>query len=348
MLEVVTRSDLGDLTEAWDRLLDQQPHATPHLRSWWLRSSAKGQPLFVLFVDQGRLIGGIPLELDRWRGLTRARVMASRSWPSGFDLIAESNRTVEVVDALGEWFLSSPIQLLDLAGVLGDARALSALSGSIHSEESGSAWVIDLPSNLDEYLSTKSRDFRRDLTRAGRRVADAGLTAQQVPPDQVERALATLKVLHEAQFRDGSKFLPFFPAFAESARQGVLRGEVLFYELADTAGQTVEIEVWLRLGGGVWGLVGGRHPDAVPGTGTVLRFWAMERFREQGISSVDLGGGYGYWKRSWATGRRTQLHVVAKRGLRAHLASSLTLNKRLAGVRKRMQSREPSRSSDSS
>lgn len=336
MLDLVVTSRLGELAVAWDALLDRQPHPTPHLRSWWLQAMAAGQPLFVLTFDQERLVGGVALEVDRWRGVDRGRVMASGSWSSGFDLIAEPGRETEVVAALGEWIRSSHIRLYDLSGVLGDARLLDVLPGTVRREESGSAWIIDLPSNFEHYLTAKSRDFRRDLSRARRRVADAGMEARLVPVEETERALETFEVLHRAQFGDQSIFMPYFPAFASAARVGVETGEVAFVELVTTVGETVEIEVWLLVGGGAWGLVGGRGPEAVRGSGTVLRAWALERFCETGIQRVDLGGGYGYWKGSWATGRRTQLRVTAVRGVRPSLI--LGAGRTLLRARNRLRS----------
>lgn len=320
MLEVEARSELGELAEAWDALLDRQSHPTPHLRSWWLHAGAKGRPLFVLTMDGGRVVGGLALELHPLGGIPRAKVMASGSWPSGFDLLAEPGRDSEVLETLSGWIRSSRIRIFDLTGVLGEARVVSVLPGTVRSQESGTAWVIDLPSEFQQYLATRSREFRRDLTRAQRRVAEAELAARQVPDTQVERALATLEDLHIRQYPDQSTFRPFFHSFADAAREGVRDGEVLFHELADTSGRTLEIQVWLRVGDSAWGLVGGRDPDAVRGSGTVMRAWAIEQFCDQGLGRVDLGGGYGHWKQSWATDRRTQLHVVAANGSLARLA----------------------------
>ena len=308
------------MTEAWDAMLDSQPRPTPHLRSWWLRAGARGLPQFVVVLDQGRLIGGIAFEVDKWRGVSRGKVMASKSWPSGFDMIAEPDRAGEVVEALTDWMRSSSIQLFDLSGIDGDARLPDVLPGTVRRQESGNAWIIDLPSDFDQYLAAKSKNFRKDLSRARRRVDDAGLVARRVPAVETERALETLQRLHQSQFGDESTFLPFFPEFAKAAPQGAAGGEVVFFELVDGKDQIVEIGVWLRLGRGVWDFVGGRQSNAVSGTGNVLRAWAIERFCEEGVSRVDLGGGYGYWKRSWATGRRTQLHIVAMRGLMPRLS----------------------------
>lgn len=266
------------------------------------------------------MIGGVAFEVDKWRGVSRGRVMASKSWPSGFDLIAEPDRAGEVVEALTDWMGSSHIQLFDLSGIEGDARLPDVLPGTVRRQESGSAWIIDLPSDFDQYLAAKSKSFRKDLSRASRRVDGAGLTARQVPASDTERALETLHRLHQSQFGQESTFLPFFSEFAKAAPRGAENGEVLFHELVDGKGETVEMGVWLRLGRGVWDFVGGRQSQAVPGTGNVLRAWAIERFCEEGVQRVDLGGGYGYWKRSWATGRRTQLHIVAMRGLMPRLS----------------------------
>ncbi len=329
------------MTQAWDALLDRQPHPTPHLRSWWLRAGARGQPQFVVVLDQGRMIGGIAFEVDKWRGMSRGRVMASRSWPSGFDLIAEPDRAREVVEALSDSMQASRIQLFDLSGIDGDARLPDVLPGTVRRRESGTAWIIDLPSNFDHYLAAKSKSFRKDLSRARRRVENAGLLARRVPAMETGRALETLQRLHQSQFGDESTFLPFFREFAKAAPKGAEDGEMLFLELVDGEDQTVEIGVWLRLGRGVWDFVGGRQSNAVPGTGNVLRAWAIERFCEEGVSRVDLGGGYGSWKRSWATGRRTQLHIVAVRGLMPRL--SFGVHHELRRIKKLVMGSNPPR-----
>ena len=73
VIEVRVVDQLGSFRGDWDRLASEMPRPTHSVMSWWLDAAATNEPVFLLVLDGGRLIGGLALERERWLGITRFR-----------------------------------------------------------------------------------------------------------------------------------------------------------------------------------------------------------------------------------------------------------------------------------
>lgn len=321
-LPLTIQGDLGGDSEGWDRLVDRQPIPTPTLKSWWLDSATTGDPHFLLVHDGNTLVGGLALERERWRGVDRFREMGRLMWPSHFDLIAEPGYEDEVVRSISSWMLRRGNRMFELRALAQSTRLTRVGRHQQGSETSGVAWCGSL-SGAGGVSAGLSSSMRKNLRRTRRRMEDAGAYWERVPATQVEEALTTLERLHGALFGNQSTFLPFFDAFAQAARVGVRREEMAFFQVLDSEGKPVVIDVWMYSAWRVANYIGGRALDAPAGAGKVLLLAALEDAAQFGFHEFDLGGGYGGWKRDWANLERPLKRHAFALGLRARALVAL-------------------------
>ena len=151
---IEVRDSLADLASSWDALVAKQPIASPFLRSWWLEGVAGPRPRFVLVVDDGQLIGGVPLEEHRRMGMSQLQFIGSRNLAADhLDLVAAPGRETTVVDSLTGWFGRGGSRLFDLGGLVPSARVGKTLPGTVHVEPQAIAPWSPLPRTFDEYIS---------------------------------------------------------------------------------------------------------------------------------------------------------------------------------------------------
>src|ERR1700704_965052 len=124
---IEVRDSLADLASSWDALVAKQPIASPFLRSWWLEGVAGPRPRFVLVVEDGELVGGVPLEEHRRMGMSQLQFIGSRNLAADhLDLVAAPGRETTVGDSLTRWFGRGGPRLFDLRGLSPPARGRQA------------------------------------------------------------------------------------------------------------------------------------------------------------------------------------------------------------------------------
>jgi CelD/BcsL family acetyltransferase involved in cellulose biosynthesis len=322
-VHVEIRDTLDQHREVWDHLVDLQPVPSHCLKSWWLEATVEGNPVYVLVFEGNDLLGGVPLERDTWRGLSRFRTMGERLWPCHFDLVADPRRGTAVTTAIAAWIRRQSPALFHLKGLEPGSRLAAAFPSPTILKEEEPSYSTELRGSLDAYLAEKSGSFRRDLKRNRKRVSDAGYTPLLTPLEEATEALECLREIHRRQFGSQSALLPVFDAFERAAQAGIERGEVEILQIRDAAGVPRAIEVWTTAGDRVEAFAHGQHPDAVDGAGNALLAFGIETFSARGKTSLDLGSHHGEWKRRWAPietrcltltsavgGRARQLHVA--------------------------------------
>jgi len=339
-VDIVVESTLGDHREAWDRLVDAAPVPSPFLRSWWLEPTTGPGARFVMVLRTGQLLGGVALTEDRVAGLPRLRSGDSPLKPDHLDLVAAPGEVGVVVDTLRSWFVCDRPTLIDLRGVADHARVVDVLPRPVRATVIGFAPWTALPSTYEEYLAARPSQLRNSLRRAERRLARLGCVHRVVDPDLIDDALATLRRLHALRFQDESGLLPCFEQFAEAARRGARRGEVVCHELL-VDGEARACEIWFEVGGVGSFYQSGRDPDPKwDGAGTVLKARAIERLCERGFTHIDLLRDDEPYKRSWAPDARRLLRVEAAVGMRARgLETILPLARRAKRAMHRLASK---------
>jgi len=322
---IEVRDSLADLASSWDALVAKQPIASPFLRSWWLEGVAGPRPRFVLVVDDGQLIGGVPLEEHRRMGMSRLQFIGSRNLAADhLDLVAAPGRETTVVDSLTGWFGRRGSRLFDLGGLVPSSRVSKTLPGTVHVEPQAIAPWTPLPRTFDEYLSGRPPALLS--TRAG-------ATYRTVDVAGFDQALLDLRRLHGGRWGRESAFLPEFDRFSAAARVGVERGEMRVHVLA-VDGIVIAISFCFQVAGVVSFYQSGRDLDRQwNGAGTVLKAMVIESACNAGVRAIDLLRGPEAYKREWADESRPVVRARAARGLAGRVALSSYLGLRRSPLR---------------
>jgi CelD/BcsL family acetyltransferase involved in cellulose biosynthesis len=191
---IASTGDLAALADQWNALAADHPmRSWDWLATWWKhygggRSAAEFRArrrLYVLAVFDGwRLAGVAPWYVDRsllygrnLRWLGDGEVCTDHS-----SLICRREDKYRVAAAVGDALATefNDWDRLELTAVDADDEVVAALAAALQrggcdvSRRTASAcWIIDLPSNWEDYLSVLSKSHRKQLRQIERRVLDA-------------------------------------------------------------------------------------------------------------------------------------------------------------------------------
>ncbi len=324
---VLERLDgIDEVRVEWAALAEaaQNPFATPEWCEGWLAHiGGDTEPhLFAARRDDGTLVAILPLVVTRGRYVRKARFL-------GF---GPSNE-------LG------PIASPDDREAAGSAltKALTATTRDwdvfIGEQLPGSGWADRLGATLvgrkadpvvrgtwgswDEYLASRSSNFRQELRRKGRRLAERGLAFREVEnASQLGDALDVLFELHRARWGDeASRWFSgreqFHRDFSRVAfERGWLRVSVL-----ELDGRPVAAYHGLRFGATAWSYQFGRDPsEDSSSVGLIMTAHAVRGSIEEGATAFRLGPGNQPYKLRFATGDDGLETVGRARGLRGRAA----------------------------
>lgn len=321
-VHTVVCRQLGELAGAWDALVLAAPLPSPFLRSWWLEATAGEQPCFVLVLDRNELVGGLALEEDGQRPVPRLRAMgAGPLCPDHLDLVAQPGREDDVVAALAAWLARPGSRVIELEGLVEQARVAAALPTPVRRRVIDSAPWAPLPADLDDYLASRPSRLVNSTRRAERRLARVGARHELVvAPDGAPDVLDDLLRLHTARWRERSQFAPAFARFRVAALDGLARRELVLHRIV-VGDRTIAVQAWFELAGRVAFYQGGRDLDAQwRGAGNVLHLRVAERAYELGFREIDLLRGAEAYKSEWAERSRVLVGLKAAHGVGGRLA----------------------------
>lgn len=300
--------------------MDGSPRPSPFLCSWWLEATAAGRPNLVLAFEGDRLIGGLPLTMDRKRGVPRVRIIGAGN-PHDLDVVAAPGHEDDVARAVVAWLTRPGNRLVDLEGLAPDGVLVHHLPPGTQVSALEDAPWFDVPPDFESYLASRRKKLRQEIRRIVRRLEEAGITYEVVDATDSSRAMATLERLHRRRWRGASPFLDSVRRFEAAVTTGVAHGELCFHEvLADrqVIASLVTIERW----GTCFFHQMGRDPDRRwSGSGTFLKARAIERACRLGFRKVDLCYGDPPSKLLWADGRRPVVRARFAHGRAARLES---------------------------
>lgn len=321
---VVVEGRLGEWSARWDAIVDQMQVPSPFLRSWWLEATAGPDPSFALVLDDGALLGGLAVQLDRRLGVARLRHMGHGTLkPDHLDVVATAGAEADVVGALRVWLASRGALIIELSGMVRAPAVRAALPGRVRERVAGMAPWTHLPSSYDEYLAARPSTLRNSLRRAERRLEKAGVSYRAVPQGDVAIALEDLRRLHTLRFGSTSGLLPAFDAFALAVAGGAERGDAVLHELR-VDGQAIASEVWFEVAGVASFYQSGRDPDPRwRGSGTVLKARVVQQLCARGVPTIDLLRDDESYKREWAPDARTVVQLDAAQGASARIATAV-------------------------
>lgn len=324
-VETVTTLDgFDELAGEWDALVEAADRPSPFMLHGWLRSiwPLCEQPRVVVARRDGRLVGALPLDVRRRRGLRVAELIGGMDAHLG-DALGEE--TAAVVDEARRSF-----DVADLFGMPAGSRLESV--GRLRLVERVEAPVLDLrPGFYESKFSAKSRQTHR---RKLRRLGELGRLEYSLADDLEE----TFRV-HELRWRgrpDGSGLSR--PEVREAHRAGyaALAGRAWILVLS-LDGRVIAYNCALRVRDRIYSHRLGFDPDFgqySPGLACTLEL--CDRALADGLERVELLGGGEEYKLQLAD-RREPLYQGF--GLAQTLRGRAAVASRLAAVstRKRLK-----------
>ena len=304
---------LDDWAGQWDQLVDSSPLPSPFLRSWWLTGVGGPGRQFLLVVDDGRLIGGLPVE--RRHPLLGIRMMGDGPLcPDHLDLLAAPGHEAVVLGVLRDWLGRPGGRLLDLKGIKVASRLAEALPGRVRCRLMAVAPFAPLPGSPEAYRAALPTQFRRNLRAGAKRLAAEGVTHRAIRGPALVPRLDILRELHQAQWGSRSDFLPVFDRFSAGFAGGCAADEVVVHELGND-GLVIAIVTAFEVAGRVSlyqsaRLTDRRWRDAT----TVLLAAVIDDACARGCTEVDFLRGDEPYKARFAPRHRDMVRLVAGTG----------------------------------
>lgn len=329
--EIQVRTELGPWRDRWDELVLEQPVPSPFQRSWWLQAVAPAGVEYVLVTRRDELIGGLALGSRRTGGLDRLTAPGPAVLcPDHLDALVAPGEEAAVQQALTAWFCAPGQRLVDVRGVAASGLLARVVGGS-HDRHDEAPYGVVTPG--EDWLPTRSRNFRRSVRRGRGRLEEAGLRHHRLEGADVRRGLEELRRLHEHRAGRGA-LLRALPALSAAVEAGAARGEARV-DVLTGAGQTASVVVSFVVGGRlslyqVARSVAPEHDSA----GTVLLAAVIEDAVASGCGEIDMLRGSEGYKAAFVDDARPLERVRAARGAwaSARLAaedSARSLNARL-------------------
>jgi CelD/BcsL family acetyltransferase involved in cellulose biosynthesis len=290
----------------WDRLAVDAglPYCAPAwLIAWWRHVAPHGARLRVVAAREGdRLVGVAPFYAAPWRAGLWSWSLLATDLSSRIEPLAEAEAVQEIARTLGAG-APSPARI-DLDGVPAGSMWPAALRGAgaggrpawHFREPAVPAPVIPLAGGtVDEWLGTRSSNFRQQMRRARRKLEkDGGAFRVAGTAEEIERDLVHFERLHNARWdwRGGSSALP--PgALGMLADAGRALGPERFHLVSlEIDGKVVNSQLFLSAGGEIsyWnGGFDGEFASYKPSLVGLVE--AIRMGLERGCTRFDLGPG---------------------------------------------------------
>ena len=309
--EVVTDAvRLTDVLSEWDALAvaSAKPFCAPGwMLAWWASAAPANSSLCVVLVREGEeLVGVAPMfsQRDRLR-VKRLRFLSSpaalRTEPlarSGSeDLVASA-----VAAALRESGEGPGAILFDGVAASSPWPELFAH----HLSEDAGGWVhtyMEMPapavriahSTGDEWLASKSKNFREQTRRRRRKLEKEGATFRMSSAETITSDLAALNRLHHSRWegRGGSGVLSSdVETMLRLAAGNLLPSERFRLWVIDVGGEIISAHLFLEAGGELSYWLGGFDDKwAVHQPALQVLVAALQDSIERGEKRLDLGGG---------------------------------------------------------
>lgn len=300
----------------------ENPFASPEWCELWLRhiGADVAVHLFAARRQDGALAAIAPLVVTRGRHVRKSRFLgfgpSNELGPVATDKDSAVWALREALAATrGEWdvFIGEHLPGDGWAGRLGATVV----------ERKPDPIVRGPWESWDEYLASRSSNFRQELRRKERRLGERGLTFHEVrDASELDGALDVVFELHRARWGDEASrwFAGREPFQREFARVALERGW-LRVSLLELEGRPVAAYQGFRFGGTEWSYQFGRDPGVDAGSvGLIITAHALRRSIEEGATAFRLGPGGQQYKLRFATGDEGLETIGRARGLRGRAA----------------------------
>ncbi|HWC66532.1 MAG TPA: GNAT family N-acetyltransferase [Acidimicrobiales bacterium] len=321
---VAAEASLGEHRAAWDALVERAPLPSPFLRSWWLEHTCRGEPIFVLLIEGGALVGGLALQERTTFGLLRIELMGSGPLaPDHLDVVAEPGREGDVAAAVHDWLADRNAGVVDFLGLAEQAHAAGCIDHVTAQLVDERAPYLELPADWATLLTSRSSRVRNTVKRTAKRLARDGVTHRTLGADDADTALDDLERLHRERWGAESSFLGEYARFRAAAAEGMARGELVVHELVAPDGPIASMAI-MHVGGRASFYQSGRSTDPRwRGAGTIVFTDAIEAAIAAGCTEFDLLRGGETYKADWSSGERDVVRIIGSTGRRRIPARAL-------------------------
>ena len=164
---VETLAEFRRHAAAWDALVEAMPRPSPFMLSAWLvpwwEHFGRDRTMRVESAFVGdELVGGLPLELERRRAVTVARLMGREHAALG-DIVVRDDVAAEVVPGIVDRLSHLPADYCDLFGIAREGRLHGALARDHSLVERVQAPVLDLRAGWESVYRAKTSAARGDF-----------------------------------------------------------------------------------------------------------------------------------------------------------------------------------------
>ena len=310
---------------------------------WWKSFQSLGDLHLLTFKQEGELVGIAPFYVDRWFGLKRFRFIASgKACTDYVDLICDPKHYERCASSLSEYIREQKFDVVELECPNED-HLVTSIGPTLESvydfdhRDVEPTWLMELPSEWKEFLSSRRSSLRRKINKAVRRL-EAGefvitSTSEGVP---MESALATLKDLHTRRMVSTGKPGVFAdPQFEEFLNNVVMEkaaaGEIEII-VASTDDGPVGVQLYFDTSRGYQFYQSGYAPEAMKLEPGHLLFTEMvKRAIHRGDTRFDFLRGNEPYKEFWEAKPHGQkkLRMVSKRLIPRAIAKAIETSRRL-------------------
>ena len=326
-LEVIDDWARFDALEAdWRRLARASPRSNPCIdwewASSWVHSfGASVKPIVIVDRDHGEVRGIAPFVVAGGRyGVRQLRAVGQAETGS-------EEPELLVAGDHGKRFASATVdQLVGPLTNRWDSIHLSRVStgspsiGSLIAEfetvgidvanlEAKPAPVLELNrqfGSVDDFVATRSKNFRRQYRRATRRAEEAGAKIVSVDRSSFDAAFDRLVELHELRVPESRIYdSPERLSFQTDSTRAFLESGVVRLRELQVDGRSLAVLLDIAHHTGFWSFQTGWHPDAAPlSPGMLLTAAALEEAIEAKAPFYDFGQGDSEYKWRWSNGQR--------------------------------------------
>jgi CelD/BcsL family acetyltransferase involved in cellulose biosynthesis len=302
------------LADGWDDLAAALPRPSPFmlhawLEEWWRYLSGDAELAVVVARRGGRLVGALPLMIERRFGVRTAAFIGG-SDSALADLLLAEGEPDATAEALIEELRTQPFDLLDVFGLPAGSRLVRVAGGDLVAHERVEAPVMVMPDGFDAaYRAKRGSKRRAEHRRRMRRLLENGDAEFSIV-----RTLDELRPALEEGFRINSlrwEGRPDRSLFSTEAGHAFHRA--VLPRLAEmgiprilllrSEGRAVAFQYWLAYHGSMVSCRRAFDPTFSrfsPGLLTMLH--ALEDASEEGLTRVEFLGGPEPYKLEFSDG----------------------------------------------
>lgn len=296
--------ELAELAEAWDELALAMPRpspfmSTPWLLPWWKHHGTSRTMVVETAFSGGRLVGGLPLEIEKTRlGLRVAHVMGRHHAALGGVVMSDDapdNVTASLLGRLGQ----HGVDYVDFFGLSAESPIMPLATTRAATFERVASPRLDLTRGWEETYRALTSSKRRNLHSRRRRQLDelGGLDLAIAASElEVAAALDDAFRLHDLRWtgrNDGSEFTtPIGREFNADAAGSLARAGIARILTLRVAGKPVAFHYYLVFANRMYVYRLAFDPEISkysPGLTATLA--AIEAAAAEGVVAVEYCGG---------------------------------------------------------